>query len=316
MSADNPNPFVYNTEFAEEAVRKNYEAHVQLLQELCAYGSNLLLRCFRERENKLEDAILIGSLFRQFLTHLDATSVLLSKGCGDAALLHLRAMLEEEIYLNWLVKEQTPLRTKYFYVWNLRKRRRSNRMVDPTTDEAKTAKATVGRDFEGVITALQTVEHQAEFSRQNANIDMILADPELAKIDRAFEALRKGKPYDVEWFKPCGVSSIAAIARDVKMGAHYRFFYSKWSELMHSSGFFDHIWVDDQGASVEQIRDVEEIANAISMSVSIAQGVFRLFIRRNRPGEINSFNRKYVNEWRMRAMNIPKMKIDRQSADR
>src|SRR6185369_8240486 len=113
-------------------------------------------------------------------------------------------------------------------------------------------------------------------------------------INGAFEVLRKRKPYDVEWFKPCGGTSIAGIARDVKMGAHYRFFYSKWSELMHSSGFFDHIWVDDQGASVEQVRNVEEIANAISMSSSMAQGVFRIFIRRYRPGELDSFNRKYL----------------------
>lgn len=316
MSADNPNPFVYNTEFAENAVRKTYRAHVGLLYELCAYGSNLLLRCFRERDNKLEDAILIGCLFRQFLMHLDAVHVLLSKGCGDAALIHLRAMLEEEIYLNWLVKEQTPLRAKHFYVWNLRKRRRSNLVADPSTNEAKDATAQAGSDFDSVITALQTPAMHASCSQENANIDAILADPELAKIDHAFEALRKGKVYDVEWYKPCGATSVASIARNVGMAAHYRFFYSKWSELMHSSGFFDHVWVDDKGASVEQVRDVEEIANAISMAASMAQGLFHLFIRRYRPGEQDSFRRKYLSEWRDRAMNIPKVKIDRQDADR
>lgn len=41
------------------------------------------------------------------------------------------------------------------------------------------------------------------------------------------------------------IQSLGRGVDDVTMGAHYRFFYSKWSELMHSSGFFDHIWVDD-----------------------------------------------------------------------
>ncbi|HTQ30698.1 MAG TPA: DUF5677 domain-containing protein [Opitutaceae bacterium] len=316
MNPDNPNPFIYDTEFAEDAVRKNYEPHVHLLHELCSYGSNLLLRCFLERDKKLEDAILIACLFRQFLCHLDAVSVLIAKGCGDASLLHLRAMLEEEIYLNWLVKEHTAMRAKHLYVWNLRKRRRANRMVDPNSEEAKEIKASIGPNFERVVIGLQTPEMQTEAKTQNSNIDAILADPDLAKIDRAFEASRKGKNYDVDWYKPCGIPSLAKMAKEVKMMAHYRFFYSKWSEVMHSSGFFDHLHVDDLGASVEQVRDVEEIANAISVASSTANGVFRIFIHRYRPGEIDSFNRKYLTEWRDRSMNIPKVKINRISAER
>ncbi len=316
MSPDKPNPFVYNIQFAEETAQKHYAPQAQLLYEMCAYGSNLLIRCFRDPKNQIEDAIIIACLLRQFLTHLDAVSVLVAKGCGDAALIHLRAMLEEEIYLNWLVKEQTAVRAKHLYVWNLRRRRRGNRVVDPATDEAREAKTNVGPDFAGILDALQTTEHQAGTTMENANIDRILTEPEFAKIDRAFEALRKNRPFDVEWYKPCGPASIAAVAKEVNMTAHYRFFYSRWSLFMHSSGFFDHLHVDDLGAAVEQIRDVEEIANAASMASSMAIGVFRTVLRRYRPGELDAFGIKYLTEWRQRARNIPKVSLHRKTADR
>ena len=80
---------------------------------------------------------------------------------------------------------------------------------------------------------------------------------------------------------------------------------------MHSSGFFDHLHVDEDGASVEQVRSLEEVHQAITMAGIPARGFFEEIIKRYRPGELASFHWKYMNEWRCRSMNAPKVAINR-----
>lgn len=310
MKPDTPNPFIYDTHNAEVAA-KHLEAHVKLVGELAAYGSNLLVRCFGDRSNKLEDIIILSCLFRQHLIHLDAIYVLLSRGCVYACYAHLRAMIEEQISLQWILKSDTPYRAKCLYVWNLRKRKRINKRTDKATPEGVTF-ATKIKEYSGTVAALQTDIMSAEANKQNADIDAILSSPELAKIDRQFEALKTPKrDFDKEWFTPAGISSVAMMARDVDLEALYYVFYDKYSEVMHSSGFFDHLHVDEDGASIEQIRSPEDFDGVLKMAYNCAFAFYRLIIVRYRPGEDVNFSLKYMQEWRERAMQVPKIQINR-----
>jgi hypothetical protein len=316
MTPDTPNPFVYDTLNAEVAA-KHLEAHVKLLGELASYGSNLLVRCFGDRSNKLEDIIILSCLFRQHLVHLDAIYVLLSRGCVYASYIHLRAMIEEQISLQWMLKSDTAYRAKCLYVWNLRKRKRINKRTDSTTPEGIGFAAKI-KQYSDTVAALQTDAMASEANKQNADIDAILKDTELAKIDRQFEALRnptKGpkRDFDKEWFTPAGISSIAKMARDVDLEPLYYIFYDRYSEVMHSSGFFEHLHVDEDGASIEQIRSPEDFDGVLKMAYNCAFAFHRLIIERYRPGEDVNFSLKYMQEWRDRAMQVPKIEINRGS---
>lgn len=313
MQPDKPNPYVYDTDMPEAAVRDHFGKQMELLRELCAYGSNLLIRCYTQSGNQIEDLIILGALFRQFLVHLDATQVLLSKGCTHASLIHLRAMLEEDFYFHWLFQKETPLRAKHLYVWNLRKRRAWNRTTDPATQESKDFEALLAKEHADTLAKLRTPEMQHEAIHANKSIDQILAQPAFAKIDREFTSRRGTKPYDPEWYVPCGPASIRKLAAEVGMEVHYRMFYSKWSEMMHSSGFFEHVYTDDSGTSVEQIRGLEHFEEAIRSACTFTTDVFRLIIRRYRPGEETAYSTKYMTEWRDRFLNIPKVNINRKT---
>ncbi len=123
MTADKRNLNVYDTEASVATVREHFQPQVELLEELSAYGSNLLVRTFVDRDRKLEHVVALGCIFRQFLGNLDAVKVLVTAGAADACLIHLRAMLEELFYTKWLFKEDTATRARCFYVWNLRQNR-------------------------------------------------------------------------------------------------------------------------------------------------------------------------------------------------
>ena len=310
MAADKPNPFVYDIEMPSRAVAESFTPQIALLHELCCYGSNLLMRSYAERDRKLEDAIILGCLLRQFLIHLDAVYVLLSKGCAPASFIHLRAMLEEQFYFEWLFKEQTALRAKHLYVWNLRKRRSWNLTTDPNTPEGKDFDALLSSEHAETLAKMRTPQMRHEARTQNVDIDRILSDPDLARIDRQFTALRGNKKFDPDWYAPCGPTSVFQIAREVGMIVHYRMFYSKWSESMHSSGFFEHVYTDSSGTSVEQVRSLERFDEPIRNACTISYGVLRLIINRYRPGENEAFARKYMSEWRERFFKIPKVNLN------
>jgi hypothetical protein len=72
MQPDNPNPYVYDTALFEAAIEQKFKPQMALLHELCCYGSNLIMRCYTEKENNFEDLVIVGCLLRQFLVHLAA----------------------------------------------------------------------------------------------------------------------------------------------------------------------------------------------------------------------------------------------------
>lgn len=312
MSADNPNKSIYDVEYAEHFTRAHYARQIKILSEMAAYCSNLLMRCYHDRETKFEDVIILGCLLRQFLVHFDAVVLLLEKGAGDAVQIHLRAMLEESLYFHWLVKADTANRAKHLYVWNLRKRRRFHASLAPGAPEANALLQAVGPSFADIVAKQQTPEQQAEINKQNMELDRLLSSPQYAAINQAFEGLKK-LTHDVDWYRPCGPKNLREIARDVGMMAQYRFFYSKWSEAMHSSGAFDHIYVDEHGASVEPVRDLAAIASSINTTWAFAYAVFHLVLKRYRPGELPRLAEKYVNEWREGLWTTKKATANRQT---
>jgi hypothetical protein len=165
--------------------------------------------------------------------------------------------------------------------------------------------------FPGTVSRLQSEEMAKDAASQNAEIDKILAKPEFAKIDRAFEAFHIKRGYDQDWYIPYGPTSIAKLASDVGMDVHYAVFYNKYSEIMHSSGFFDHVHVDEKGVSIEQIRTTEHFDEVVRMASTTAVDVFETIIKRYRSGELKSFHLKYAREWRDRFLKIPKVVINR-----
>ena len=81
----------------------------------------MIPRCFGTCERKIEDAIIIGALLRQVITMVDAAEVLISNAAVYPSQLQARAGFEASAYIDWIIKEDTEKRAKYFYVANLRK---------------------------------------------------------------------------------------------------------------------------------------------------------------------------------------------------
>lgn len=310
MPSDEPNPNVYAVARPEEQVKTHLSSYVALLHELCIYGSNFLDNCLKDQSGKLEDEVILICFLRQFLVNLDAIYVLLSKGCGPASSIHLRVMLEVQIYCKWMLKEDTAIRARHYIVWILRKRRRGNEQSDPSTEAGKRFQA-IHEKLAKFRERASNPEARAKAAKENRMIDRELAKPEFVSINTSFEAKRNKRNFDSPWYALHDIKSIGELAKKVGMESEYAMLYSKYSEDMHSTNFFDHRHIDESGASIEQIRALERIDNVISIAVGISVEFFIDLLGHYRRDEISYFRTKYMIEWEKRHMNIPKVQLNR-----
>jgi len=109
----------------------NFGELVELLYEIVDYGSNLGPRAYTSSDRDLKAICLIFVQLRQFVTHLDGISLLLSEGACATSNLQLRSILEIAHTLEWILFSDTPSKIHHLYVANLRRRRNWNRIAIP-----------------------------------------------------------------------------------------------------------------------------------------------------------------------------------------
>ena len=192
-------------------ISDHYSESLHLLRDLVHYGTGLMPRAF-ESSGKLScDVLALFVLLKQVVAMLDAVEVLVSSGAVLAAHLQARAIMEASLYLDWMLVSDTEKKAKHFYVADLRSEKSDGTRV-LGNDEA----------FNKLMNKMQLEpfdpDECPDSSREGVAkriemIDAILADPEYADVNRAFEFKnnrepRKREPY---WYVPCGAGSIRVL---------------------------------------------------------------------------------------------------------
>jgi len=85
MMNDESFKYILNRKEAVEAINGHFRDAVNLIQSVVDYGTNLIPRCFRSSERKLEDVIILAVLLKHIVSMLDGLEVLVSQGCIYAA---------------------------------------------------------------------------------------------------------------------------------------------------------------------------------------------------------------------------------------
>lgn len=272
------------------------------------YGSNLIPRCFTSSNRKLEDTIILGVLLRQTVAMFDAIDVMLSHAAVYPCYLQIRAIFEASLYLEWMMKEDTENKAKYFYVANLRQERVwANRTQRGLVENIA---------FENIMKPLgdtipETTDRiSSEGLEYLQEINRVLAQPSFADIDHAFDSYRKNKKfkYDPDWYKPynpSGPQSVRALAGELERLHEYELIYVLSSEVIHSNSQKHHIKFLNGRVEFTPIRYLEGIDNVISFGIGIILKIYVNILNYYRPDELPNFSKKYVENWRPKFMNIP-----------
>lgn len=219
---------------------QHFEKHLELLRDLANYGANLVLRSFNSSPKKMEDIVICGVLLKQVVAMTDAIEILLTAGCGLAALLPSRTAFEASIYLDWILVPDSELKAKRYIVSNYRDQREwAKRATLGSPEELELRKAI--EPFKINIHATRP-ELAATAAAAVAEADRVLAQPSLSSIDQEFVAARrKNQRYDIEWYQLDGLRSIRQVAEKVDRLAEYELFYSRGSQVMHTGTYKDHV---------------------------------------------------------------------------
>jgi Family of unknown function (DUF5677) len=305
---EKPHAAILNRDQPIEAVRKHLSAQVELLRDLANYGSNLVMRAFDSSPKRWTEVVTCGVLTKQITAMVDATEVLLSAGCGHAAFLPARTAFEAGLYQDWIFHANSEHRATCYIVGTYRDKRAWAKRITPGTAEAA--------EFQAVANDFQLDVHkdrptlQAEVAAQLVDLDRVLSTPTMSAINALYDKLRRRRRHDAEWYELDGAKSIRDIATQVGRVHEYDYFYSRGSTIAHTGSYADHLHFADGQVRMKPVRHVADVYALINFIVFTALRSFRVLLLRYRPGEVNAFTKKYQEDWRNAAMNVPKINYD------
>jgi hypothetical protein len=302
--AEEPHQQLLNRDLSRTEVKLEYGEAVELLQDVAAYGSNLIPRCLASSDRKLADFVVLGALAKHAATMVDAVSVLVAEGAVTAAYVPARTLFETCLSILWVLKADTERRANLYFVWNLRQQRAWAQRSIAGTPENQAFSHVYSR-FNLQASTASTKETQAT-NNQIAEIDKALADPEFASINAEFDKMKR-KDHDASWHKPA-INSIRKIAEDLQREPEYDTIYSTFSELVHGSRFSPHMRIERNNVSLTPIRGLRGIDTLLLMVLSYSFEIYIRLLKQYRPGEESNFSKKYVEDWQQRFMSIKRIK--------
>jgi Family of unknown function (DUF5677) len=306
-----PHETLLNRELPLKAMAEHYKPQLYLLTELAKYTSSLIPSAFQHSGKQLRDVIVCFTLLKQVGVMLDAVELLARSGAITAAYLPARAAFEASLFLEWILVADGERKAVHYYVGQVREERLWGKRVIWGTRESSAFVEKMKQLGEDLFSERDDIE--AEGTKVIAEADRILAQPQLAAANAAFDAYttsRGRKLSEPEWYQVLGKPTVRSIAEELKRLPDYVLYYSKGSEVAHASPMQGHVQLKGKGAVAHPIRNPEGADRLLKFASNNALHTFMRVLQVYQSDELPRFGAKYVREWRSAFLNIPKIKVE------
>ena len=196
---------ILDREYANEAA-KHFQESLALISDLLDYGTFLVPRAFVSSPRDLKATCLIFVQLRQFLVHLDGTTILAAAGNCSTATLQLRSLLETAHTLEWVLAADTDAKVNHLYVANLRRRRQTNALAISGSPEA------LRRADDAKRLTLLPPGQLKEIVDEVHRTDALLAQSPFNAIDAKFQQFYASHGYDQPWYEVYGKPSTPKVS--------------------------------------------------------------------------------------------------------
>lgn len=306
--SEKPHKNILDRSEAAGHAEEHFSAQTKLLQELANYGSNLVIRAYHFSAKGIADAVVCGVLLKQIVSMLDAIETLVSSGAVHAAHLPARAAFEASLYLEWILVSDSEKKATYYYVSNLRQERLwASRTIHGTVESASFANAMKDLNFDIHQNRPSLLK---EAQQHLVEVNRILSQPELVKIDKDFDKNRGKRKHDPEWHSLLGAKTIRKIAEALHRIPEYDLFYSKGSQVTHSASYKDHIKFVGRGFHFKPVRHLDGINALMNFTISLTLRTYQMTLRYYHPRELPAFTRQYTEDWRQPFLNMKSLKYN------
>jgi hypothetical protein len=300
---EEPNLKLLNREGAKAQAQEHFTETLDLLTEQVNYGTNLIVRLLKTVEPSIVRDMAVGSLLGHAVQHLDGVSELARGGCVNSAWVQGRAALEASLSLEWMLIAEQPRRASAYKVANLRSEILwSERFVPGTPQYELMARAWQSNlpNSNPPSVSAWTAAAKERISETRERLE----SADLAAMNAEFQKSFKRKKYEPGWLTVLGMSA-HSIAKQLNRLGEYEVFYRAGSDVVHGTTTRTRFSVGDGEMSLHPLRGPEGASNLFTFVLPLASRTYRSALNFFRPEELRNFRRKYMDEWRNRAMSIP-----------
>ncbi len=304
---ETPHLQIIDRDRGKQEVREHFSKQILLLQELVNYGSMLLVRIIETRKNGIDYLVINSILFKHLLSMLDSIEVQVSHGIIFSSYLQARSLLEISLFIEWILKEDTTKRSKYYYVGYYRKEKaRILNIINQINSNTKLA-----QQFEAAKKKRNDVPNDLSLAAKIEldSINEILNKPSFKEITKEFDDIEINlrRPKTVDWFVPTGVWNLREIADKLDLTVKHYLFYNNYSKVMHGTALNEQVTFNDGNIYLKPLRELVGIDTLLTCVISDVIRVFKLIIVKYRPDELTLFTKKYVENWRKSFLKINKV---------
>lgn len=302
-----PFNLILNRTQAEALVARHVQRQIDVFHSMLDVCSNVGPECLNASEKNVEDVVLLVVLYGQVLRMFDALAELAGRGCFDAAKLQLRAMFEASVAISWILKKDTNLRAKHYFVASIRKELEACLLGIPGTPQNRERLESLG-DIPPPPLLQGASKDQAKAAEIRCR--EILHAEEYRDVNSRFETIRGKRNFDkFKWHEPLGCKSLFQMCKDVGTQVDYDHVYAWTSEAAHGSNFFDHAGVGGGSVTFQPTRDLGEFNMINTFAPRYLASATLTLLRHYNAGEAHSFSQTYEIEWQPIIAGAPRIKM-------
>lgn len=263
------------------------------LEEIVNYGSNIMswepIDSF-----KGEQALPISLFLRNYLSYVDACSILVKHSSIEPCNGLLRTSFENLLYILYLIDDPTGKKGKSYIIWNAFEKRKLLSKCDGTSEEfLKLSKGFKSnellKDEKPLI--LKNIEKHKE-----KNNNLINSDEYSAIVKEYNRTKDKASNKSINWFSMFGgPSKIRDLAIKLDFEPFYEILYKNWSSSTHGTSVVDGIVTGDQNgiAQILQIRLPFDAESVTGLCTNLSVLLFSKYIKAKHPEKDNEFKQWY-----------------------
>lgn len=275
-------------------IQNTLETFSDWLREIVNFGSNLAFWDIKAVVGG--DEILPPILFlRNFLEYIDACSVLVRQSCIEPCNTILRTILENFLYIEYLLEERTIERSRCFLVWNAFENKKLYLSMDGKSDPYKKIEAAFKRD--------KLLNDQKPYvlpgiEKNIKNNDLLLKAEENELIVEEYFRTKNKLNKNPNWYSLYnGPRNIEKLAERLGFITYYEILYRGLSSSTHGTSIIQGKVTRniDKGIDIYQIRLPTGAQTVTSLCVTLSTSLFKTYIQKRLSDKKSDFE-AWINE--------------------
>ena len=210
----------------------SFEKLSQNLKNLVGFGLKIIEWDRAKTKESYEDSPVIFFL-RNLIEEIDAISILVKYGCADSSKNLLRTALENLFYLDYLLENNTKMRSISYLVWNILNNNKVLARLIENSNEYKDLSKKFEKDKLLKGMAPPIVEEAGDLIKLGLK-GLEQADFKLVKDE--YDSVKTRIKRNPNWYSLFeGPQTLEQLANQINRGGTYEILYRNWSHCVHGT---------------------------------------------------------------------------------